>query len=116
MKKLIAFLLVFVMASSVMTTSLAIECTDKNENTSDISYENAIEVLSEYISISDKGTMYINEKTFKHKINREIYLNIINGMEAVNTMIVAGYLVADENGNIIITEKYEKAEIGRAHV
>ena len=70
-------------------------------------YIQAINKLERYLSISETGNIVLNApKGIVKSIDSEVYQSLLAGLEQTNSMIDSGYLVANPDFTLTVTEKY----------
>jgi hypothetical protein len=70
-------------------------------------YTDAINKLERYLSISETGNIVLNApKRVIKSIDSEVYQSLLAGLEQTNSMIDSGYLVANPDFTLTVTEKY----------
>lgn len=73
-------------------------------------YTRAINTLERYLSISETGNIVLNApKRVVNSIDSEVYQSLLAGLEQTNSMIDSGYLVANPDFTLTVTEKYLEA-------
>ena len=73
-------------------------------------YTRAITTLERYLSISETGNIVLNApKRIVRSIDSEVYQSLLAGLEQTNSMIDSGYLVANPDFTLTVTEKYLEA-------
>ncbi|MBN1775040.1 MAG: hypothetical protein JW817_01095 [Clostridiales bacterium] len=70
-------------------------------------HENVVRMLERYLSISESGNIILNApQSLKRRIDAKMFSSFIIGLEQTNRMINEGYLVANEDFSIRVTDKY----------
>ncbi len=70
-------------------------------------YTSAINKLERYLSISETGNIVLNApKGVVKSINSEVHQSLLAGLEQTNSMIDSGYMVANPDFTLTVTEKY----------
>ena len=79
----------------------------KVELTLEQQYTQAVEKLEYYLSISETGNIVLDApKGIVSSIDSEVYETLLAGLEQTNSMIDSGYLVANPDFTLTVTEKY----------
>jgi len=70
-------------------------------------YTRAINKLERFLTISETGNIVLDApKRVVRSIDSEVYKSLLAGLEQTNSMIDSGYLVANPDFTLTVTEKY----------
>ncbi len=122
-KKTKSKVLSFVIAVAVLVSlSLPVQAHEKTSQTSnnrqnnrteiqlrvdDKKHENTVRLLERYLSLSESGNITLNApQSLIRRTDSKMFTSFIIGLEQTNRLIDEGYLVANEDYSIRVTDKY----------
>jgi len=72
-------------------------------------HENAVRMLERYLLLSESGNIILNApQSLIRRTDAKMFNSFIISLEQINRMIDEGYLVANEDFSISVTEKYRQ--------
>ncbi len=104
LSRLVALVLCFsLMASSIGFVNASERSIDIAQRKQEAAESYLIE-MEKYLSVDSEGLLYLEPP--KRYTRNEYYPTALDSLDATNSMIKSGYLTADKDGNISVTDKY----------